>query len=240
MKRFAIVAALLIAASGIAHAQENEVGAPAPHMIGPVTAQQELVETSLERFEFEGTWYSTMSTDQGFTVSRLFRGGPAGRQPIAGEEGMDIPDEHVLGVRVDFLRRGYHSFTIRPVRPIPVEGIAKTLSVWVAGRNANHQLRILVRDIRGRTHSINMGTLNFQGWRQLTAAVPPQSIDGVSGVVQRSLRQSQRSGIEVVGFRVYTHPLESYGSYYIYFDDLRAVTDVFSMERDPDDMVDGW
>ncbi|MCL2600702.1 MAG: flagellar filament outer layer protein FlaA, partial [Treponema sp.] len=166
--------------------------------------------------------------------------GPAGRQPIAGEEGMDIPDEHVLGVRVDFLRRGYHSFTIRPVRPIPVEGIAKTVSVWVAGRNANHQLRVLVRDIRGRTHSINMGTLNFLGWRQLTAAIPPQSIDGINGVIQRTHRPSQRSGIEIVGFRVYTDPLESYGSYYIYFDDLRAVADVFAMERDPDDMIDGW
>jgi len=239
MKRFVIFAVFLIAAAGLIFAQE-EVGAPAPHMIGPVVAQQDLVEMSIERFEIEGAWYSTMSSDQGFTISRLFRGGPAARQPIAGEEDMDIRDDNVLGIRVDFLRRGYHSFTVRPVRPIPIEGIAKTVSVWVAGRNANHQLRLLVRDIRGRTHSLNMGTLNFQGWRQLTVAIPPQSFDGVSGVVQRTHRPTNRLGIEVVGFRVYTDPLESYGSYYIYFDDMRAVSDIFGMERDPDDMVDGW
>jgi len=240
MKRFAIFAVCLIAAAGIVYAQEEEIGAPDPSRIGPVVGQQELAEVSVERFEFEGTWYASMSRDQGFTVSRLFRGGPAGRQPIAGEEGMDIPDEHVLGVRVDFLRRGYHHFTVRPIRPIPIEGVTKTVSVWVAGRNSNHELWILVRDMRGRTHEIRMGNLNFQGWRRLTAAIPPQSMDGRSGVVQRNHRNLTRSGIEVVGFRIRTDPLESYGSYYIYFDDLRAVTDLFAIGRDPDDMVDGW
>jgi len=240
MKRFAIFAACIVAAVGFVYAQEEEVGAPNPFMIGPVVGQQELVEVSVERFEFEGTWYSTMMSDHGFTVSRLFRGGPADRQPIAGEEGMEIPDEHVLGVRVDFLRRGYHNFTVRPIRPIPIEGVTKTVSVWVAGRNASHELNLLVRDMRGRTHEIRMGTLNFQGWRRLTAAIPPQSIDG-RGVVQRTHRSTNvRQGIEIVGLRIHTDPLESYGSYYIYFDDMRAVTDLFAVGRDPDDMVDGW
>ena len=241
MKRFVIFAVCFVAAVGMAYAQEEEVGAADPTRIGPVVAQQELVEVSVERFEFEGTWYSRISSDHGHTISRLFRGGPAAREPIAGEEGMDIPDEHVLGVRVDFLRRGYHSFTVRPIRPIPIEGVTKTVSVWVAGRNANHELRLLVRDMRGRTHSLHMGNLNFQGWRRLTAAIPPQAMDGRSGIVQRSHRHAHlRSGIEVVGLRIYTDPLESYGSYYIYFDDMRAVTDLFAMTRDPDDMVDGW
>jgi len=236
--KLAFILAALLAAAGIAYAQE--VGAPDPFMVGPVTGQQELAEISLERFEIEGSWYAAMSRDQGFTVSRLFRGGPAAKEPIAGEEGMDIPDDHVLGVRVDFLRRGYHHFTVRPIRPIPVEGIAKTVSVWVAGRNANHELRLLVRDIRGRTHSVHMGFLNFQGWRQLTAAIPPQPLDGRAGIIQRNPRNNGRMGIEIVGLRVYTNPLESYGSYYIYFDDLRAVSDLFALGRDPDDMVDGW
>jgi len=240
MKRFAISALLLAAAIGMAHAQE-EVGAHNPFGIWAVDGMQELVEVSVDRFELGGSWYSTISGDRGFTVSRLFRGGPLGREPIPGEEGMDIPDEHVLGVRVDFLGRGLHDFTVRAVRPIPIEGITKTVSVWVAGRNANHELRLLIRDMRGRQHSIHMGNLNFQGWRQLTAAIPPQPFNGVNGVVQRSHRQlSHRTGIEIVGFQVFTDLAESYGSYYIYFDDLRAVTDIFASAREPDDMVDGW
>jgi hypothetical protein len=35
--------------------------------------------------------------------------------------------------------------------------------------------------------------------------------------------------------------MESYGSYYVYFDDLRATTDLFAESyRDKDDMPDGW
>lgn len=245
MKRFVVFAVFLIAAVGMVHAQEAgaqaEVGAPDPSLIGPVVAQQELVEVSVERFEIEGTWYSTMSGDSGFAVSRLFNGGPAAKRPLPSEEGMEIQDITVLGTRVDFLRRGHHSFTIAPVRPIPIEGVTRTVSVWVAGRNANHQLNLLVRDMRGRNHVIFMGDLNFQGWRELTAVIPPQAMDGVSGVVQRNhLNAHQRMGIEITGFRVNTDPMESFGSYYIYLDDLRAVTDLFVLGRDPDDMVDGW
>jgi hypothetical protein len=35
--------------------------------------------------------------------------------------------------------------------------------------------------------------------------------------------------------------MESYGTYYVYFDGLRAVTDLFAETyRDLDDMTDGW
>ncbi|MCL2609062.1 MAG: flagellar filament outer layer protein FlaA [Treponema sp.] len=224
MKRFAILTVLLVAAFGVAYAQSSE----------------EIDEVSLDRFEIEGAWYSAISSDNGFTASRTFSGGPAGREPIQGEDG-DVQDENVLGVRVDFLRRGLHTFTVTPVRPIPIDGITKTISVWVAGRNSSHELRILVRDILGRTHSIYMGDLNFQGWRQLTAVIPAQSVDGRSGVVQRShTNTSIRPGIEVLGFRVHTDLTDSIGSYYIYFDDLRASRDMFALGRDEDDPVDGW
>jgi hypothetical protein len=48
-------------------------------------------------------------------------------------------------------------------------------------------------------------------------------------------------GIRVTGFRINCDPMEAQGSYYIYFDDLRAVTDLFAEnDRDPDDMNDAW
>jgi hypothetical protein len=35
--------------------------------------------------------------------------------------------------------------------------------------------------------------------------------------------------------------MDSFGTYYVYFDDLRAVTDLFGeSKRDADDMSDGW
>jgi hypothetical protein len=142
---------------------------------------------------------------------------------------------------VDFLRRGYSSFTIYPVRPIPIEGITKTVSVWVVGRNHNHELKLLIEDFFGRPFELHMGRLNFQGWKRLTVAIPPQAEDGFNGIVQRNYHYNNHMGLKIRGFRIDANPWEAFGSYYIYFDDLRAVTDLFAEQnRDPDDMPDGW
>jgi hypothetical protein len=45
----------------------------------------------------------------------------------------------------------------------------------------------------------------------------------------------------LTGLKVETDPMDSYGTFYVYFDDLRAVTDLFGeSKRDTDDMSDGW
>jgi hypothetical protein len=237
MKKFLFIAFLLVIGSFL-YAQ---IGEPDPQRLGIVTAQQMLREVSVDRFEHDGFWRSSMSSDDGYVTSRLFMGGPAGKQPIPEEEGLNIQDIYVFGTRVDFLRRGYSSFTIYPSRPIPIEGITKTVSVWVAGRNYNHELYLLIQDFFGRNYEFYMGRLNFMGWKRMTVTIPPQADDGLSGVVQRNYHYNNHMGIKITGFRIDCHPLEAYGSYYIYFDDLRAVTDLFSeSHRDPDDMVDGW
>jgi hypothetical protein len=239
MKRYIIVV-LLTAIAGLAFAQQDEVGngAAAEDRLGIETAQQKLKEISVEKFEHDGFWRSYMSSDQGYTTSRLFEGSPLNKKPIPEEEGMDIPDRYVLGTRVDYLHRGHSSFTIYPRRPIPIEGITKTISVWAAGRNFNHDLVLLIQDFFGRNYELYVGKLNFQGWKQLTVAVPPES---ESGIVQRNYHYNNQMGIKIVGFRVDVDPMEAFGSYYVYLDDLRAVTDLFAEEsRDPDDMVDSW
>jgi hypothetical protein len=240
MKRFLFIALFLIIAAGMVCAQ-NAVGDPDPYDIEIDTAQQQLKEVSVEKFEHEGFWLAHMSSDEGYVASRLFPGGPSAKEPIPDEEKMNIPDNNVLGTRVDFLRRGYNSFYVRPIRPIPIEGITKTVSVWVAGRNFNHDLVLLVQDYFGRNYEIYMGRLNFQGWKKITVAIPPQSTDGVNGVVQRSYHYNNQMGIKIMGFRIDCDPMEAYGNYYVYFDDLRAITDLFAENnRDPDDMNDGW
>lgn len=240
MKRIVVAAALLFTA-GLVFAQDQEVGSPDPEQIGVESAQQKLKEISVDKFENEGFWISKMSPDEGFTTTRLFEGGPLEKEAIPDEEGLDIPDRFVLGTRIDFLRRGYNSFTIQPVRPIPIEGITKTVSVWVAGRNYNHVLKLLIEDFFGRQYELYIDKLNFQGWKKLTIAIPPQAPDGTNGVVQRDYHYNNYMGLKILGFKVECDPLEAFGSYYIYFDDLRAVTDLFAEDnRDEDDMVDFW
>lgn len=221
--------------------QAAEIGTPDATTMEDGLPQQRLSEVSVDKFEMEGLWHSAISSDTGYSFSRLFDGGPHSKPPVEGEAELNIPDVKVLGTRVDFLRRGYTSLYITASRPIPVEGIVKTVSIWVAGRNYNHKLNLLIQDFYGRNFEIYMGKLNFQGWKKLTAAIPPQQEVGMNGVVQQNYHYSNISGLRIVGFRIDCDPMEAYGAYYVYMDDLRAITDLFTENmRDPDDPVDDW
>ena len=207
-----------------------------PSKIGVDSAQQLLKLISVSKFEDAGFWVASMATDQGIVSVRRLPGAPAGRKPIKDEQtvGIKEPDKYVLGVRAKFYKRGNNIVTVSPVRPLPIEGITKTLSVWVVGRNYNHTLKMIIEDFLGRKQELTLGKLNFMGWKKLTVAVPPS-------VVQTEYHFTNRMGIKFLGFKIDFDPMESYGTYYIYFDDLRAVTDLFAeAQRDTDDMSDGW
>jgi hypothetical protein len=251
MKKTCIVLLALAAASGIALAQTPapaaEVGSPDPNKIGVDTAQQKLKEVSVDQFEAAGFWDAKISNDDGIATARLFEGRPAGSaaEPVADPRyvGQDpkIVNKYVFGVRTDFYQRGYNEIFVNAKRPIPIEGITKIVSVWVIGRNYNHTLYLQLQDFFGNQFELQLGKLNFQGWKKMTVAIPPQNPDGRTGIVQRNYHYTSHMGLKVTGFRVECDPEEAYGSYYIYFDDLRAVTDLFAEDsRDEDDMPDTW
>jgi len=232
--------------SGSSSQTSGEVGEADANRIGPDTAQQELKEISVDKFESAGFWSCYISADEGWIQGRLFEGAPSGKTQIEDEKnaGMDPKetDKYVFGARTDFYHRGYNEIYILAQRPIPVEGITKTLSVWVAGRNYNHTLKVIIEDFNGVRYELPMGNLNFQGWKQLSVSIPPQNV-GSGGIVQRDFHYATHMGLKVIGFKIECSPMEAYGTYYVYFDDLRAMTDLFAEDpknKDPDDMADNW
>jgi hypothetical protein len=234
MKR-RVLLALVVAAVGAAglYAQETPID---PGVLGVDTAQQNLREISVDRFEDPGFWLSSIPADRGLVMHRRLAGGPADKQPIPEEveAGIEPVDDNVIGMKVDFYRRGATSVSLRPVRPLAVPGIVKTISVWVVGRNFNHRLSLVVEDYFGNVNILPLGRMNFSGWKQLTVAIPP-TLD------QRSAHYNTETGLRILGFVIDADINEAYGTYYVYFDDMRAVTDLFAEEsRDPDDMVDNW
>ena len=217
-------------------AQNVAVGQANPENIGKDQAQQLLQEVSVSRFEDSAFWGGSIPLDMGVIELKRLEGSPAGKQPIPEEVKLGIKEEdkYVLGARVSFFHRGDSFFTVYPANPLPIPGIVKTVSVWVIGRNYNHLLKLLFTDSQGRPQEVAVGTLNFVGWKQLTVAIPPT-------VVQQDFHYGAASGIRITGFRIETDPIDTYGVYYVYFDDLRAVTDLFGeSKRDVDDMADGW
>ena len=148
--------------------------------------------------------------------------------------GIDVSDSYVIGAKVHFFQRGSHQFMISPVRPIQIEGITKTLSLWVVGRNYNHVLKIVIRDYLGESKELTLGKLNFMGWKRLTVAVPPS-------INQSEYHFGGKDGIAFEGLKLELDLEETYGQYYVYFDDLRAWTDLFAeVARDDDSMSDDW
>lgn len=219
------------------------IDAADPTRVGITSAEVRLKEVSVDKFETEGTWQVAMSSDEGFIEGRLFDGAPMNKQPIEDEADMDIPDTKVYGAKISFYHRGMNSFTVTAAKPLPVEGITKTVSVWVIGRSLPHELSLIVEDYFGQQFEIYVGKLNHAGWKLMTVAIPPQGVQAYagSGIVQRNTHYGKNIGLKIVGFKINCDLDESYGRYYIYFDDLRAVTDLYEIDmRDPDDMDDNW
>ena len=231
-------AVLAFAVAGFVFAQNSDLSEPDPTVIGNDSAKQALREISIDKFEIEGSWNAHISPDFGVISSRLFDGSPAMKEPLKGEE--EAEDSKVLGVKVEFFRRGVNSFFVRSARPIPIEGVTKTVSVWVAGRNMDHEMYLLVQDYFGNNFELYMGSLGLSGWKKMTVAVPPTP-DGEHGIIQQSAYNGVKPGLRILGFRIDCNPMLARGQYYIYFDDLRAVTDLYDLEnRDEDDINDDW
>ncbi len=239
-KTFFVLALLFVGVLAFSQVERGEPlpgpGRPVEESIGADTAQQKLKEVSLSKFEDAGFWRAVISQDQGITTARRLEGGPAAKKPIPDEEAIGIKEEdrYALGVKTEFFRRGDSYISIMPSRPIGIAGIVKTLSVWVVGRNFNHTLKAIFQDFSGKKFELTVGKLNFAGWKQLIVAIPPT-------VQQRDPHYGILSGLKFLGFAIDCDMMEAYGSYYIYFDDMRAVTDLFGEEnRDQDDMLDAW
>lgn len=237
MKKF-LLSVLVAAAACAVFAQNSLVEDPNPETVGNDSAMQSLREQSLDRFERDGSWFVHMSPDYGVISARNFEGSPAMKEPLKGDE--DAEDTQVLGVKVEFFRRGVNSFYITAQRPIATEGVVKTVSVWVCGRNQGHDMYLLVEDYFGRNYELYMGNLGFSGWKKLTCVVPP-SPDSEHGIVQHSAYYGNKPGLRIIGFRVDCNPMLARGTYYMYLDDLRCVTDLYDLEnQDVDDMSDAW
>lgn len=247
MKRFTLLLVALIATGAYAQTAQTPaptattdpatIGGPDPLRIGDDHANPQLADVSITKFEDDGFWRGEMSRDDGFiTLRRINSKGPAAKKPVSGDVNAKITDteadEYVLGAKVEHLHRAVTSFSVVPLRPISMPGIVKTISVWVAGRNVNHQLFAMVNDQFGNTAKIFLGSLAFTGWRQLTGAVPPS-------VKQLNPRYEGRTGLTFQSFLIETDPNETFGQYYIYFDGLTTMTDMYiESQRDADDVND--
>ncbi len=153
-------------------------------------------------------------------------------------EGKDLKS---LGVWGRFDRMGYNWIDLYPVAKeggddktaveIPLPGRAKMLDLWVWGSNFNYYMELYLRDAKGVVHLLNLGDLNFVGWKNLRVNVP-------DSIMQARRTAPSRQGLAFVKFRIWTRPSEHVDDFQIYLDQLKVLTDTFESLFDGDELAD--
>lgn len=134
-----------------------------------------------------------------------------------------------LGIYAKFDRKGYNYFELYPVKkddkgnvvpsPIALPGITKVIDLWVWGSNFRTNLELHVRDYRGIPYILNGGSLDFAGWKNVEINVP-------SSIPQSQPYLPHYKGLQLTKIVVRTEPTERVDGFYIYFDQLKVLTDM--------------
>ena len=163
---------------------------------------------------------------EGYPVLKYFDGMPNALRVMQSDTEQQYK---FLGVQFKFNRKGDNWVDIYPTKgsgegdsaaapyEIPLKGIVQRLDLWVWGAGYAYDLEILLRDCNGRIHTLPVATLNYYGWRNLAVTIP-------SNIQQRSRYLSQTKNMSFVAFRIRTQPTENVDDFYIFFDELKALT----------------
>jgi len=149
-----------------------------------------------------------------------------------------------LGIWGKFDRRGYNWIDVYPAVPgtgkdgeepepfeIPMPGRLQYLDMWVWGSNLNYYMEAYFRDYQGVVHTLYMGNLAYVGWKNLRVKIP-------NNIPQAKRVLPRYAGLTFVKFRIWTTPVERVDNFYVYFNNLKVLTDTFESMFDGDDLTD--
>ncbi len=155
----------------------------------------------------------------------------------------------VLGAHFKFDRQGYNYIEFIPVKedeegntvpnPIQIPGRVQQFDLWVWGSDFDYYMEAHLQDWRGVVHTLQLGDLNFVGWRNLRVGIP-------SYIPQSQRYAPYLEGLKLIKLVVWTKPVERVHNCYIYLDQLKVLTDVFVTRFDgdalaqPDRVNDIW
>ena len=143
-----------------------------------------------------------------------------------------------FGIHGRFDRRGYNWIDIYPVKKggddtpaeIPIPGRVNSIDMWVWSANLNYYIEVYLRDHDGIVHALKLGDIGFGGWRNLRVNIP-------SSIHQYQRILPQYAGLTFVKFRLWTQPAERVNDFYVYFKQLKVLTDMFETYFDGNDLA---
>lgn len=205
-------------------------------------AQGQEVEILLNDFEQEGFWYPSFAPEKGNTNIMIFEGKPSAKEVINYQDGTPNPNEKVLGLRAWFSHKGIFDLKLIPFSPIQIPGKVRSISLWVSGRQYDNKISLTIKDAKGFTWKLPLkdesgsDSLGFNGWKRMTAIVPDD-------IRQKEYIYSREPFISITSINIdFNDKTTEHGrDYFIYFDDLTALTDTYyQFQRESDDLDDNW
>ncbi len=178
-----------------------------------------------------------------------------------GPDALFIPADkkkYCLGIKAAFRTMGYNFIEIRPpvykaesypqlkdlfINPIPnpnndrfipIPGRTKSIDVWVAGRNYRYNLEIHIQDFNGFAYALDMGKINFPGWRNLSRELP-------NYISQEEKHIPKERPLKFIKYVLRSDPYERADKFYIYLDHMKVLTDIYIVRYDGiDNIGDTW
>ena len=145
-----------------------------------------------------------------------------------------------LGIHGQFDRRGYNWIDLYPVSAenpdggpveITIPGTVQTIDCWVWGSNFRFYIEVYLRDFRGVVHALRLGDISYIGWRNLSVNIP-------NTIAQSRRTLPAHQSLTFVKFRIWTQPVERVDDFYIYFKQLKVLTDMFNPLFDGNDLAE--
>ncbi|MDR1249113.1 MAG: flagellar filament outer layer protein FlaA [Treponema sp.] len=187
-----------------------------------------------------GSKFATKTDEGEWPQSALVAAWPQGLHGI-NREGKDLKS---LGIWGKFDRQGFNWVDIYPTSAenpgddsegfnnveIPIPGRIQYMDLWVWGSNLDYNLEAYFRDYQGVVHVIDLGRLNYQGWRDLQVRIPAR-------IAQSKRVLPRLAGLTFIKFRVWTPPTEPVADFRIYFDQFKILTDTYESLFDGDELA---
>jgi hypothetical protein len=117
-----------------------------------------------------------------------------------------------------------------PGNEITLPGETRRLDLWVWGSNYDYYLDVHLRDYRGVVHALRLGDIDYTGWRNLSVNIPtyiPQTGGYITG--GGFLKE-----LKLVKLVLWTRPHERVNDFYVYFDHIKSLSDMFVTRFDGD------
>ena len=136
-----------------------------------------------------------------------------------------------FGFQVDFLLSGYNYIDVYPEKKLPqFEGSIKSLSIWVWGGGYDYTLDILLKDYQDYLWTLPMGSLKYNGWKNLSIDIPIS--------IPRESYYYPKENLEFSKFRFHSAPTEFRNQFNCFIDYFKITTDISSELFDGSELND--